>query len=286
MIKAILSLLLVFAIGCATGPQANESNSEPATKPAEPISAKSNSDVAKATSPSRDKTPAKNETGLSPAQVNLLEAQKSQNDDAINRAATAILAESPQDLSAHLALGNMYYRKQKYLAAQYFFSKALQINPKSADIFNSLGLIRVALKEPREAAKMYRKAIEIDSQNYAAVSNLGAFYIESRDFQKAIYPLEVAIQKNPKDYRNRVNYGIALAGTGKFSQAKEQYDVALKLNSSGREVIYNLAIINIEQFKKFQEGLDHLSKLRFLGVPETVRSRIIALENKAKAGLK
>jgi hypothetical protein len=37
---------------------------------------------------------------------------------------------------------------------------------------------------------------------------------------------------------------------------------------------------------KYQEGLDVINRLKFVGGPADTRNRIITLENKAKAGLK
>jgi Flp pilus assembly protein TadD len=131
-----------------------------------------------------------------------------------------------------------------------------------------------------------KKAVELDSGNLAAAINLSSIYIAERDFQKALVPLEMVVRKGTKDYRLLNNYGVALAGTGKFSQAKGQYQAALSVNSSAKDVMLNLAILQIDHLKNYQEGMDLLSKLKFLGPPEGTRSRISDLENKARAGSK
>lgn len=216
----------------------------------------------------------------------LSEAIRSQNDEAIYRLATQILSQNPNDLRAQNSLGVYHYKKGRYLAAQYFFSRALKQNQNLSDLHNNLGLVSLAQKERRQAILSFKKAIELDSGNAAASANIASLYLQNKDYAKALVPLEIALKKSPKDYRLLTNYGLSLAGQSKFSQAKDQYNNALAVNSSGREAIFNLAVLQIEQFKNFQEGLDLLNKLKFLGPLEATRGKINTLENVARAGLK
>jgi Flp pilus assembly protein TadD len=109
-------------------------------------------------------------------------------------------------------------------------------------------------------------------------------YIEEKDYTKAFVALEMAVKKLPRDYNLLNNFGVALTGVRKFNEAKDQYKAALSLNSTGREAMMNLAILQIDQLKNYQDGLDIINKLRFLGPPESARIRLNILENKAKAG--
>ena len=60
----------------------------------------------------------------------------------------------------------------------------------------------------------------------------------------------------------------------------------MKEQNNNREILLNYAILLIDHLNKFKEGVDVLSRLKFVGPPSESRNRIIALENKAKAGLK
>jgi hypothetical protein len=48
----------------------------------------------------------------------------------------------------------------------------------------------------------------------------------------------------------------------------------------------NLAAVYIEKLNKFDEGLDLINRLKFVGPDQEARQTIKELENKAKAGLK
>lgn len=214
------------------------------------------------------------------------EAIRSQNDEAIYRAATGALSQNAKDLKAQNALGIYHLRKGHLLAAQYFFSRASAQSPNSSELHNNLGLVSLALKEKKDAINYFRKSFELNNSNPVAAANLGALYVEEKDYVKALQALDIAAKKGPRDYRVLNNLGIALAANGKFSLAKDQYQEALRVNSSGREAMYNLAVLQVEHLKNYQEGLDLINKVRFLGPPDSARSKINILESKAKAGLK
>jgi Tfp pilus assembly protein PilF len=216
----------------------------------------------------------------------LSEAIRSQNDEAIYRSATRLLSQNPNDAKVQNALGLYHYKKGRFQAAQYFFSKALKTTPNAADLHNNLGLSLLAQDEKREAIVSLKRAVELDPTNASAAINLSSIYLAEKDYQKALVPLEMTVRKGTKDFRLLNNYGVALAGTGKYTQAKGQYQAALSVNSSAKDVMLNLAILYIDQLKSYQEGMDLLSKVKFLGPPEGSRNRITALENKARAGAK
>lgn len=214
------------------------------------------------------------------------EAIRSQNDEAIYRAATGALSQNSKDLKAQNALGVYHLRKGHLLAAQYFFSRALAQSPNSSELHNNIGLVSLALNEKKEAILHFKKAFELNNNNATAAANLGALYVEEKEYNKALQALDIAVKKGPRDYRVFNNLGIALAANGKFSLAKDQYQEALRLNSSGREAMFNLIVLHVEHLKNYQEGIDLINKIKFLGPPDTARLKINALENKAKAGLK
>ena len=218
--------------------------------------------------------------------LGLADAIHGSNEEAVARSASGVLAQNPNDTKAQNAMGLYHYRKGHFLAAQYFFQRALKGNPTVSDLHNSLGLTWLGLNDEKEAIAAFKKAVELDANSIAPAVNLSSIYMAKKDYSRAIVPLEMAVKKGTKDSRLLNNYGIALAATGKYSQAKDQYQTALSLNPSAKETMLNLAILQIEHLKNYQDGLDVLSKLKFLGPPDGARSRINSLENIAKAGLK
>lgn len=277
-----LSLLTVsFLVACSSAPkdggEGGRGDSEPAASQAP--STKPVTDEPERGPEPRRETPAGAYAGLS-------EAYKSQNDEGVYRASVQILSQNPSDPKALNAMGLYHYRKGRFLAARYFFSRAAQSNPRSSEILNNQGLVSLALGEPREAIRFFKKALDVNPNDGIAASNLGSIYVQSRDYTKAQIALEIAVRKGMREVKTLTNYGIALAGTGKPDQAKRAYEDALKLNSNSQETLLNYAILLVDHMKQYSDGLDQINRLRFLGPAPELRNRMNALENRAKAGIK
>lgn len=222
-----------------------------------------------------------------PAQYAVLnEAIKSQNDEKIYKAATQILAQSGSDAKALNALAMYHYKKSRFELSRYLLSKAIAANPKMAELYSNLGVVQLAQNEKRDAIKSLRKALDINSEEGVAAANLGAIYIQEKDYGKALIVLETAYRRGVRDQRVLNNYAIALIANHKYDKAKDFYEDLIKENSSNKEFLYNYAVLLIDNMGKFEEGLEIINRLKFVGGPADTRNRIIALENKAKAGLK
>ncbi len=282
--KLLLTAFVLLLQACASTPdenahavegtEARETEQElgEAPPPAEPTKEEERPPVAKESTPV--------------ARSALKDAIRSGNEEATFRAASVALSQTPNDIMALNAIGFYYYRKSQFLAAQYFFSRALKVEPKNSVLHNNLGLISLATGEQRDAIKAFRQAIELDSSNATAAANLGAIYIQKKDFNRAVVALEMAHSKFKKDPKFVNNYAIALTATGKTAEAKNVYEEAVKLSNNNKDVLFNYAILLIEKLNKNKEGLDVINKIRFLGLSADTKNKINALENRAKSGLK
>lgn len=261
--------ILTIAAGCSSGQKSNEHTMDVATLP-----------------PVETRPVKKGQVQVVPVTVNALaEAIKSQNDEQIYKAATSTLVQNPNDIKAIMALGNYHFKKSQPLAAQYFYSKALGLNSRLSEAHSNMGLTYLALGERRLAIKSFRKAIEENSNDSVAAANLGAIYVQEKDYIKASVLLEIAVKK-VKDVKILNDYAVSLVGIGRYDQAQGLYKDALDKSSGSKEILFNYAILLIDHLKEPKDGLDLLNKIKFLGPSEYMKNRIIALENKAKAGVK
>lgn len=216
----------------------------------------------------------------------LQEAYKSQNDEAIFRASTSILSQNSKDVKALNALGLYNYRKGRFLAARYFFSRGLAVSPKSSELLNNQGLVSLVLEEPKEATRFFRRALDNNSSDGFAAANLGAIYLKGKDYTKAQFAFETAAKNGMRDTRVMTNYGIALTNLGKYEQARSALDEAIKMSSNNKEAVFASAVLNIDHMKQYAAGMDDLSRLKFLGPAQELRNRMNDLEKRAKAGIK
>lgn len=224
---------------------------------------------------------------VQPSQYDALnEAIKVQSDDKIYAAATHILTQTPEDAKALNALAMYHYKRSRFDLSKYLLNKALSGNPKMGELYSNLGVVQLAQSEQREAIQSFRKALDINGNDVVASANLGSIYAQEKDFVKAEVVLEVAYRRGVRDARVLNNYALALAARGKSGKAEEIYQILLKDHGNMKEGLYNYAILLVDNMGKYAEGLEVINRLKFVGGPPDSRNKIIALENKAKAGLK
>jgi tetratricopeptide (TPR) repeat protein len=210
----------------------------------------------------------------------------SKNEERIRSVSVDLLQNNPKDLKALNSLAMTYLQKGNSEAAFVLLNKMISIDSRSSAAHTNLGLVHISRNEKREAIEMFKKALEYDSENYIAGSNLGSIYVKEKDYNKALIALENVIDDNKADDSTLSNYAIALSATGKAEEAANIYEKLLSKNNSNKNVMLNLAAVYIEKLNKFDEGLDLINRLKFVGPDQEARQTIKELENKAKAGLK
>jgi Flp pilus assembly protein TadD len=283
MIKGpwILVPLVALLTSCGSSPKQEERSdgldddsivleAAPATKPVDAVS---------------EKAPEVKRETPKDAYSPLADAYKSQNEEGIYRSAIAILSQNPADVKALNALGLYHYRKARFLAARYFFSRAQVQSPRSSELYNNQGLVSLALGENRDAIRAFKKALELNPNDGIAAANLGSIYVQEKDYYKAIFPLEIAVKKGMRETRTLTNYAIACVGTGKYDTANAALEEALEQNSNNKEALFALAKLQISHMKQYKEGQGHLDRLKFLSPAQEMRNRMNTLENEAKAGI-
>lgn len=217
---------------------------------------------------------------------NLNRAVKTQSDDDISKASSRILLQNPKDVRALNALALVNYKKGRFDTALYLLNKAIAQNTNSSEVHSNLGLVYLATNERREAIRAFKKALEINSQDGVAAANLGSIYAQEKDFNKAVIALEIAYKRGFRDAKVSNNYALSLVATGKKVEAESIYKNLIKENSSNKEVLFNYIVFLVDHEQRYKEAIEYINRLKFVGVPSESRNRIIALENKAKAGLK
>ena len=213
----------------------------------------------------------------------LITAIKSQNDDAISKAAMRILLQAPNDVKALNALALVNYKKGRYDAAQYLLSKALAKSGNVSETHSNLGLFFLAKKEKRDAIRSFKKALEINPQDGVAAANLGSIYVQEKDMIKAVFALEIAYGRGVRDIKTMNNYAVALASNGKTAEAGRIYKTLVKDNASNKEVLFNYIVFLVDHEQNYKEGIEYINRLKFVGVPPEVRQKLSALEAKAKS---
>lgn len=122
--------------------------------------------------------------------------------------------------------GDLLMAHQEYAAAIDAYSLA----PRSAVIWNKIGIAYHHLEAIDEARRDYERALLIRPNYPEALNNLGATYFAERDYKKAIKLYRNALRLMPTSAVIAANLGTAYFARGKYRQGIAAYQTAFSLD--------------------------------------------------------
>jgi len=156
-----------------------------------------------------------------------------------------------------------YERNAHLEVALFDFSKAIELDPENADLYNHRGYAFFNLERLKEAEEDVTEAMRLDPNNAQAYLGRGRIYNHMGKFAEAIKDLSKVRDLDSQFIINvHVHIGDSMNGLGNIAEAKENYEQVLQLlevEHIGRwkERDYSLAI-------SAQKGLQFLDqKLEF-----------------------
>ena len=147
-----------------------------------------------------------------------------------------------QSASAEFYAGFTYQNEQNCLKAIEHYSKAIELNPRLAGVYNNRGTAYSSKGEFDRAIADYDKEIELNPECAEAYNNRGADYHSKGEFDRAIKNYDKAIELNPECARFYYNRGIIYSGKGELGRAIADYDKAIELNPEYVKAYYNRGV--------------------------------------------
>jgi len=144
----------------------------------------------------------------------MFEEQKKLNDK-LTKEINDLKNKKSKNLAKSLEAGDSFdmgFRAQEsgnYEEALKLYTKALQLDPRIAQIYNNRGLVHYFLKDFAKAESNFDKAIELDPKLCMAYNNKAIIYYERRLFEQAIKYFNMVIQLDPKLEQPYYNRGFA-----------------------------------------------------------------------------
>jgi tetratricopeptide (TPR) repeat protein len=151
--------------------------------------------------------------------------------------------EKSKDLAKSLVASDWFelgYKAQesgKYEEALKNYGKALQLDPKQAQIYNNRGLVYYYKKDFPKAESNFDKAIELDPKLCMAYNNKAIIYYERRLYEQAIKYFNTVIELDPKLEQPFYNRGFAYYKLNKMDLCLNDLKTYLKMagNKNGDE---------------------------------------------------
>ena len=128
------------------------------------------------------------------------------------------------------SFGNAKVNKGNYKGAIAAYSKAIDLNPDLADVYNDRGAAKETLDDFEGAIADYDNAIRFVPEYATAYNNRGIAKDNLGNYNGAIEDYDMAIQLDPEYATAYNNRGVAKDNLDDYNGAIKDYDMAIKLN--------------------------------------------------------
>ena len=114
-------------------------------------------------------------------------------------------------------------------AAEGMFRRVLELDPKYAEAYNSLGYLYAEQnRNLDEAAKLVQKAIDLKPHQGHILDSMGWIYYQKGDYERAVEWLEKAVKQSPDETEIGEHLGRAYLKAGREREALAALKAALK----------------------------------------------------------
>jgi tetratricopeptide (TPR) repeat protein len=143
------------------------------------------------------------------------------------------VATEPRSLAAVPAppvtpedLGDSLMAQQRFQAAIEAYKKA----PRSAEIWNKLGIAYQLMFNPESASRCYETSLKLNPKSAQVMNNLGTIYDSEKEYGNAERMYHKALKVDPKSALIYKNLGTNLLSQRKYKKGWEVYKTALELD--------------------------------------------------------
>lgn len=189
------------------------------------------------------------------------------NIEGLTVSATSALA--PKDAKKAYEKGREQVQKQKWSEAQASFEKAVEVYPKYAMAWNSLGSVHAQQNKIEEARKAYQQAIAADSKLVQPYMELAILAAKQNQWDQVAEHTAKVIRLDPIDYPQAYYFDAAAKlNLGQLDEAEKSARQGLKMDDQHRigqmEYVLGLALAQKRDFaeaaKVMQAYLTHNPK--------------------------
>lgn len=187
-----------------------------------------------------------------------------------------IEADNVDAAELNYQLGARYYQNGKYDLARDRLLLSIELQPKNAVAYSTLGMTYEALDNLRLATEAYENAIRLDPRNFEVQNTYAVFLCNQRDFGKAEKHFGIAA-KHPENDNAEVtltNAGICMLQKPDFAAAETFFRQALDRKSNFSDALLQMCLLKYRQedylgsrafLQRFMVGNKTTAGVLFLG---------------------
>lgn len=154
------------------------------------------------------------------------------------RAVADWIKSNPKDTVVRIFLAERAMRNKNFDTAAQQYKAILRLQPENAAILNNLAWVSGQLKDPK-AIEYAEKALALQPNSAAVMDTLGVLLVEQGSTARGLELLQKAVAAAPEAHAIRLNLAKALASAGRKDEAKRELEPLVKLGDKfqGREEV-------------------------------------------------
>jgi eukaryotic-like serine/threonine-protein kinase len=157
--------------------------------------------------------------------------------------------EEARDLNSklpevQLAIAEFNLRTGSYEDAVSGFQRTLELDPDNVSAHVGLGNANDSIGQTEVAEKAFRQAIEISPQCWSCYNELGAFLNGHARYHEAALAWEKVTELTPDNVWGYTNVGAAYFNSGQFTKASDYFSRALKLAPDNADLYSNAGTVS------------------------------------------
>ncbi|MEO8150018.1 MAG: tetratricopeptide repeat protein [Bacteroidia bacterium] len=168
--------------------------------------------------------------------------EKKDNKSAIRCFEKARSMKEFKEIDFYIASGIAYGEEKQFDKAFADLNKSIEIDPKSDEAYNNLGLYQTDANLFQQAIASLNKSIELKAANKNALYNLGNTYARMGDYNTAISYYQKAINVDPAYGDAYNNMGNSYAAMKDYNNALTYYTKLAQLQPGNSKVVHNIGV--------------------------------------------
>ena len=124
-------------------------------------------------------------------------ATEKKNFDEAQKLLEQLVANDDKDFVAWAELGTALFKREKYSDAEKAYQKSLAAKADFLPVLVNYGKLQLQQKQPDKAVELLTKAIEVDPKSAEAQHYLGEAYLQGKKGSKAVVHLNEALKLDP-----------------------------------------------------------------------------------------
>jgi tetratricopeptide (TPR) repeat protein len=178
--------------------------------------------------------------------------------------AEALLKEFPNHDGVLVLMGNALGCQGRQNEAAEFWTRALALNPKRPDVYQSLGQSAMAREDYETAVRQWQKALELEPQRAGIRGSLGLALMGLARHREAVEELEAGRKVGTMLAFDHFVLGQAYLQLGQLEQARAAYEKAIQLQPDYSNAYYGLFTVwtRLNEADKARECMTTFQKLK------------------------